>query len=80
MSKLIRIIILISFSLIFSCDSNLETKDITLENKNNIKRVAHAGGSIKGDTYTNSHEALDYNLKRGFLYFNICVTFHNRYL
>jgi glycerophosphoryl diester phosphodiesterase len=71
MTKLVRIIILIPFLLIFSCNSELENKNIDLENKNNIKRVAHAGGSIEGDTYTNSHEALDYNIKRGFELFEI---------
>jgi len=71
MSKLIRIIILIPFLLIFACESDIENKNIGLENKNNIKRVAHAGGSIEGDTYTNSHEALDYNIKRGFELFEI---------
>ena len=71
MSKLIRIIILIPLLLIFACESDIENKNIGLENKNNIKRVAHAGGSIEGDTYTNSHEALDYNIKRGFELFEI---------
>lgn len=71
MGKLIRIIILIPFLLIFACDSELENKNIELKNINNIKRVAHAGGSIEGDTYTNSHEALDYNIKRGFELFEI---------
>ena len=70
-SKLIRFILLIPFLLIFACDSDIEHKSINLENKNNIKRVAHAGGSIEGDIYTNSHEALDYNIKRGFELFEI---------
>ena len=71
MSKLIRMIILICLLLNFACDSDIEDKNIDLENKNNIKRIAHAGGSIEGDTYTNSHEALDYNIKRGFELFEI---------
>lgn len=36
-----------------------------------IKRIAHAGGSYNGLTYTNSLEALDQNFARGFVYFEI---------
>jgi glycerophosphoryl diester phosphodiesterase len=38
-------------------------------------KVAHAGGAIDGKTYTNSLEALDYNLKNGFLYFELDFSF-----
>ena len=44
---------------------------------NNFKayRVAHAGGGINGKRYTNSYEALDNNIKNGFLYFEIDFSF-----
>ena len=38
-------------------------------------RIAHAGGGIDGKTYTNSLEALDYNVKKGFLYFELDFSF-----
>jgi phosphoglycerol transferase len=38
-------------------------------------RVAHAGGGINGKTYTNSLEALDYNVKNGFSYFELDFSF-----
>ncbi len=40
-----------------------------------VHRVAHAGGGIDGRTYTNSIDALDYNLKNGFSYFEIDFSF-----
>jgi len=38
---------------------------------NYSKRIAHAGGGINGDTYTNSIEALDHNIKLGFRFFEL---------
>jgi len=38
-------------------------------------RVAHAGGGISGCTYTNSIEALEHNIKNGFLYFELDFSF-----
>jgi phosphoglycerol transferase len=38
-------------------------------------RVAHAGGGINNKTYTNSFEALDFNIKKGFQYFEIDFSF-----
>jgi glycerophosphoryl diester phosphodiesterase len=38
-------------------------------------RVAHAGGGIGGDTYTNSYEALDSNIENEFVYFEIDFSF-----
>jgi len=38
-------------------------------------RIAHAGGAINGKTYTNSYDALDLNIKKGFLYFEIDFSF-----
>ena len=36
-----------------------------------VRRIAHAGGGIGGQTYTNSREALLLNLNRGFEFFEI---------
>lgn len=44
-------------------------------NKFIVHRVAHAGGGIDGQTYTNSLEALDLNIKKGFLYFELDFVF-----
>ncbi|MBE9536953.1 MAG: hypothetical protein IMF07_07200 [Proteobacteria bacterium] len=41
----------------------------------NALRVAHAGGGINGKTYTNSYEALNLNLKKGFTYFEVDFSF-----
>jgi glycerophosphoryl diester phosphodiesterase len=41
----------------------------------NALRIAHAGGGINGKTYTNSYEALDLNIKKGFTYFEIDFSF-----
>jgi len=38
-------------------------------------RVAHAGGGIKKQTYTNSLEALNDNIQKGFRYFEIDLSF-----
>ncbi len=38
-------------------------------------RVAHAGGGIHGETYTNSLEALNENYKKGFKFFEIDFSF-----
>jgi phosphoglycerol transferase len=40
-----------------------------------IHRVAHAGGGIDNQTYTNSFEALNFNLEKGFKYFEIDFSF-----
>ena len=38
-------------------------------------RIAHAGGGINNKTYTNSYDALNINLKNGFLYFELDFLF-----
>jgi hypothetical protein len=38
-------------------------------------RIAHAGGGINGTTYTNSYEALNDNMEKGFLYFELDFIF-----
>lgn len=40
-----------------------------------ISRVAHAGGGINGKTYTNSYDALNFNIKKGFRYFELDFSF-----
>ncbi len=47
------------------------------EGSNNFTpwRIAHAGGGLNDKTYTNSMEALDYNINRGYRYFEIDLTF-----
>ena len=36
-----------------------------------LRRIAHAGGEYNGMTYTNSFEALENNLRKGFIFFEI---------
>ena len=57
----------------FTCDDIREFTGIVANFR--TLRVAHAGGAINGKTYTNSLEALDYNLKNGFLYFELDFSF-----
>lgn len=40
-----------------------------------VHRIAHAGGGLGKTTYTNSYQALDANITRGFRYFEIDFTF-----
>ena len=40
-----------------------------------VLRIAHAGGGIDGETYTNSYEAMDHNVLKGYRYFEIDFTF-----
>ena len=51
------------------------SKDLTVQkNENNITRlIAHAGGSINNYIYTDSLEALNYNYKKGFRYFELDI-------
>lgn len=41
--------------------------------KDTLRFIAHAGGKINNDTYTNSLEALDYNYKKGFRIFELDI-------
>jgi len=61
------LLLIIIFSLFWSSQSEA----------NNFKahRIAHAGGGINGKTYTNSYEALNLNIKKGFVYFEIDFSF-----
>lgn len=40
-----------------------------------VHKIAHAGGGISGKTYTNSYEALNENIKKGFTYFELDFSF-----
>jgi phosphoglycerol transferase len=50
-------------------------KLLGLSNGFMVHRIAHAGGGIDNRTYTNSFEALNYNLEKGFRYFEIDFSF-----
>ena len=65
MIKLIISLIILIF--ITACDSREQTF--------NTLRVAHAGGGINGKTYTNSYDALDLNITKGYKYFEIDFSF-----
>lgn len=55
---------------IFAKNISMSTKkpdNSFIDNRNTLPRVAHAGGGYKNQTYTNSIDALNYNLK----YFNV---------
>ncbi len=39
------------------------------------QRIAHAGGGVSGKTYTNSYDALNKNIKKGFNYFELDFSF-----
>ncbi|MBC8501366.1 MAG: hypothetical protein H8D38_06405 [DPANN group archaeon] len=80
------ILILILLLLTASCSQNDK-----YANNFFVQRVAHAGGGIEGQTYTNSIDALNYNIKQGFLYFEldfdltkddqiVCIHDWNRYV
>ncbi len=47
--------------------------EITLRKKDTLRFIAHAGGGINGDTYTNSLEALDLNYSKGFRLFELDI-------
>ena len=66
MKKLITLIII---------SITLPTAPLYGANSFEPKRVPHAGGGINGKTYTNSYDALDLSIKRGFSYFEIDFSF-----
>ena len=57
------VVLSIAFSLHYSKD--------TLAKRFRPLRIAHAGGEVAGATYTNSFEALNKNLQKGFKYFEL---------
>ena len=40
-----------------------------------VHRIAHAGGMVDNSTYTNSFEALNFNINKGFVYFELDFSF-----
>ena len=75
--KVYNRLIIIKYNLYdFFWDFNRD-KDISIDNiaKNDIddkdRVIAHAGGSVDGDIYTDSLEALDSNYKKGFKLFEL---------
>ena len=40
-----------------------------------VRRIAHAGGGVMGMTYTDSYDALNENIKKGFEYFELDFNF-----
>ncbi len=54
---------------------NVSEEKLNDINKFEMKRVAHAGGSFGGMTYTNSIEALNENMANNFSYFEIDFSF-----
>lgn len=56
-------------------DINEILRILKIESKFKMRRIAHAGGGIDNRSYTNSFEALNYNLNRGFTYFEIDFSF-----
>ena len=46
-----------------------------IKNEFQIHRIAHAGGALGKMTYTNSYQALDASIARGFRYFEIDFSF-----
>jgi glycerophosphoryl diester phosphodiesterase len=46
-----------------------------MKNEFSVKKIAHAGGEINKAIYTNSFEALNENLRKGFSYFEIDFVF-----
>lgn len=72
LSLLITLLVLLL--LITGCASDDSSIDEDVNNFQ-VERVAHAGGGFEGLTYTNSFEALDYNMGKGFTYFEIDFEF-----
>jgi len=69
-----------SIGLCFYTINNKYSHNNLPQPKNELKgfvplRVAHAGGAIDGNTYTNSYEALDENSEKGYRYFEIDFLF-----
>lgn len=45
------------------------------QKKFKVARIAHAGGGIEKKAYTNSYDALNLNIKKGFTYFELDFSF-----
>lgn len=51
----------------------LAIPDLAAIKKDTLRFIAHAGGAINGDSYTNSLEALNLNYKKGFRMFELDI-------
>lgn len=74
MRRLVFLAVLSAGSL-FACSDHELDHPLNKANGFIAHRVAHAGGGIYQKTYTNSYEALDYNAKSGFQYFELDFSF-----
>jgi glycerophosphoryl diester phosphodiesterase len=71
MKIVLSIILIFLFIFLYSQDEKINPNI----NKLNPKMIAHAGGGIDNETYTNSYEALNLNYSKGFKYFEIDFSF-----
>lgn len=51
----------------------IETRDIEKIKRDTMRFIAHSGGAINGDTYTNSLEAMNQSYKKGFRIFELDI-------
>jgi glycerophosphoryl diester phosphodiesterase len=70
--KMVVVFLLVLIIISFTISSIDDDKNRFL-----VKRIAHAGGAINGEFYTNSIDALNTNSKRGFYFFEIDFVFTN---
>ena len=76
MKKIIYIFLIFFCSSIFyGCNKNGINSNFHKVNSLKIERVAHAGGSYKNYSYTNSLEALNFNIKKGVKFFELDFSF-----
>lgn len=71
--KKISLVLLLIFIIFLFIEP--KSKHINKITNFNTLMIAHAGGGIDNNTYTNSYEALNYNYKKGFKYFEIDFSF-----
>jgi len=64
---LLLVLVALVFSLFFGYYRNKDSFK--------VERIAHAGGGINGIRYTNSYEALNLNIRKGFKYFELDFSF-----
>ena len=69
------LVVTAAFLTIYRPDENKAPSFRTPTPSFEVHRVAHAGGGIQGKTYTNSLEALSYNISKGFKYFELDFSF-----
>ena len=64
---------ILSLSFPFSPSARRTPEEIDQQAKDTMRFIAHAGGVIDGETYTNSLEALDANYAKGFRLFELDI-------